>query len=147
MIGRKPDDSGASLAPFLGALALIVIVVIGIGVVTLVRGDEDSPREAVVRAAIAHNDALQRLDFDAYRQSTCAESVGEENRVFDDQRASVTAKGARYVNDVHDIAIDGDAATATVVYYFESDKDNRIDTPSTFRNEDGTWRLCTLGPR
>ncbi len=147
MIGRKPDSSGTSAAPFLAALAIIVLAVIGIGVVTLFRGGDDSRREAVVRAAIAHNDALQRLDYTAFEASTCAAQQGSEATVLDDQRASVAARGPRYVDDVLGISVDGDRATATVVYHFENSEDDKIETPSEFVNEDGTWRLCTLGPR
>ncbi|OBF13045.1 lumazine-binding protein [Mycobacterium sp. ACS4331] len=146
-MGRKPDSSGTSAAPFLAALAIIVLAVIGIGVVTLFRGGEDSSRESVVRAAIAHNDALQRLDYAAFRATTCPEQQGTEATVLDEQRASVAARGARYVDDVLGISVDGDTATATVVYHFKNSEDDKIETKSEFVNTDGTWRLCTPGPR
>ena len=48
------------MAPFLGALAIIVLVVIGVWLVNLSRGDGLSEDERVGRAAVGQNDALQR---------------------------------------------------------------------------------------
>ncbi len=146
MIGRKPDADGASVAPFMAALAIIVLVVIGIGLMTFARGGDDDQREAVVRAAIANNDALQRLDYADFRANTCAQQAGAEAEVLNRQRESVAAKGPRYVDDVRNVEVDGDRATAIVVYYFDSAKDDKIETASSFVSEDGTWRVCTPGP-
>ncbi len=133
--------------PFIAALVIIVAVVIGIGVMTLRNRGGDSEREAVVRAALAQNDALQRLDYGGFRASTCATEAGVEADVIGAQKKSVTEKGARYVDNVTGVTVDGDKATATVQYHFDSDKDAKIDTATSFVREDGTWRVCTAGPR
>src|SRR6476469_9417898 len=103
--GSRPTPCGScgrarSALPFLAALAIIVLVVAGIGLMTLARRGEDSQREAVVRAALGQNDALQRLDYAAFRANTCAQQAGRETEVLDRQRSSVAQRGARYVDNV-----------------------------------------------
>ncbi|MBI3214590.1 MAG: lumazine-binding protein [Mycobacterium sp.] len=144
--GADDADDGASPLPFLGALAIILLVVIGIGAVTLSNRGEDNEREAVVRAALAQNDALQRLDYGAFRANTCAQQAGTEATVLGGQRDSTAAKGARYVDNVTAVSVDGDRATATVAYYFADSKDAKIDIATTFVREDGAWKVCTAGP-
>lgn len=148
MTDQKPDSDGASVTPFLAALAIIVLVVLVIGVMSWVNSDEDALHEGVVRAALGQNDALQRLDYDDFRTYTCAQQAGTEAEVLARQRASVAAKGARYVGNVLEVKVvggnvDGDTATANVVYYFDNDKDAMIDTPTEFVLEDGSWRVCS----
>lgn len=144
MSGDKSDN--ATPWPFLGALAIIVLVVIGIGVLRLINRDAANEHEAVVRAALGQNDALQRLDYRDFRANTCAQQAGAEAEVLARQRDSVAQKGARYVNNVTGVTIDGDRATANVSYYFAGDKDTKIDTVTTFVREDGGWRVCSPGP-
>ena len=139
-------DDGATPWPFIGALAIIVLGVLGIGVMTWANRGADDEREAVVRAALGQNDALQRLDYGGFRANTCAQQVGVEAEVLARQRGSVAAKGARYVDNVTGVSIDGDRATANVSYYFAADKDAKIDTVATFAREDGGWRICSPGP-
>ena len=52
-------DSGATPWPFIGALTIILLVLLGIGGITLANRGKDSEKEAVVRAAIGQNDAQQ----------------------------------------------------------------------------------------
>jgi hypothetical protein len=145
--GTEQDGAdGASPAPFLAALVIIVLVVIGIGLVSFFNRGDDGEREAVVRAALAQNDALQRLDYPDFRASTCAQEAGSEAEVLARQRDSSASKGARYVDDVAGIAIDGQQAKATVVYYFAGDKDAKIENATTFVLQDGSWRVCSPGP-
>ena len=106
----------------------------------------DTEREAVVRAAVGQNDALQRLDYADFRANTCAQQAGVEAEVLARQRNSVAAKGARYVDNVTGVSIDGDRATANVSYYFAVDKDDKVDTVTDFVREDGAWRVCSPGP-
>lgn len=148
VIGRRTGDDadGATPGPFLAALVLILLVLIGIGIITFMNRGADSEHEAVVRAAIAQNDALQRLDYSDFRANTCAALAGTEAEVIARQRNSVAEKGPRYVGNVTAVAVDGDTATAHVNYYFDIDKDAKIDTPVRFVREDGTWRACTAGP-
>ena len=140
------DDSSTTAStpwPIFAALAIIVLVLLGIGGITLANRGGDRQEEAVVRAAIGQNDALQRLDYPAYRANTCLRLVGTEADVLDRQRDSVADKGARYVENVTKVAIEGDTATATVSYYFAKDRDDKVDTATTFVREDGTWRVCS----
>jgi hypothetical protein len=147
VVAVSDDRSDAATpGPFLGALVIIVLVVIGIGVLRLINREADDEREAVVRAALGQNDALQRLDYADFRANTCAQQAGAEATVLARQRDSVAQKGARYVNNVTGVTIEGDRATANVSYYFAGDKDTKIDTVTTFLREDGEWRVCSPGP-
>lgn len=143
------DDIGTSVSPlpFLGALAIVVLVVIGIGAVTISRRGADNEREAVVRAVLAQNDALQRLDYPGYRANTCSALSGAEADVLARQRDSSAAKGARYVDNVAGVSVGGDSATASVTYSFGRSRDATIDTAMTFAREDGVWRVCSPGPQ
>lgn len=143
---RGSGGDARSALPFLAALAIIVLVVAGIGLMTLARRGEDSQREAVVRAALGQNDALQRVDYAAFRANTCAQQAGKETEVLDRQRSSAAQRGARYVDNVTGVTIDGAKATANVVYYFGNTKDTKIDSTTTFVREDGAWRVCSPAP-
>jgi hypothetical protein len=140
------DDDGATPWPFFGALTIAVLVVGGIGAMAWANRGTDNEREAVVRAALGQNDALQRLDYGDFRARTCARQAGTEADVVARQRNSVAAKGARYVDNVTGVSIDGDRATANVSYYFANDKDAKVDTVTDFVREDGAWRVCSAGP-
>jgi hypothetical protein len=146
VVAGDNGDTAASPLPFLGALVIVVLVVIGIGMVTMLHHDADDEREAVVRAALAQNDALQRLDYPDYRANTCAAQSGPEGDVIARQRDSSAAKGARYVDNVTGVSIAGDRATAGVTYSFGRSRDAKIDTATTFAREDGVWRVCSPGP-
>lgn len=148
MSNHEAGDStdGATPWPILIALAIAVLVLIGIGLTTLLNRGVDDDREAVVRAALGQNDALQRLDYADFRANTCAAEAGSEADVLDRQRNSVAAKGNRYVNNVTAVSVDGDRATANVSYFFAGARDATIDTATTFVREDGSWRVCSAGP-
>ena len=51
------------MAPFLAALAIIVIVVIAIWLFNLFESDRTPDDQLVGRAAVGQNDALQRSNF------------------------------------------------------------------------------------
>ena len=51
------------MAPFLGALAIIVVVVIAIWLFSVFETDRTPEDQRVGRAAVGQNDALQREDF------------------------------------------------------------------------------------
>ena len=143
-----PEDNPSTLMPMLTALAIALVVLIGFFSLRLFGGDDTPPDEAAVgRAVVGQNDALQRGNYADFRTFTCLSQQGIESQVLVDQRQSVAAKGARYVEDVKDIAVTGDRATATVVYHFEKAKDDKLSTPMTFVREDGTWKVCAPGPK
>ena len=62
------------------------------------------------------------------------------------QRDSAAKRGARFVDDVTDIKIDGDRATATVTYHFDKAPDAKTPVPMAFLREDGAWKVCSTGP-
>ncbi|MBU8830270.1 Rv0361 family membrane protein [Mycolicibacterium goodii] len=129
--------------PFMAALVLIVLVVIGVFLVNAFSGDGLSEEERVGRAAVGQNDAMQREDYSAFVGYTCAAQRGAEADFLARQRDSVQKQGARYVDDVTGVRIDGDRATATVVYHFEKEPDNKINVETVFVREDGEWRVCS----
>ena len=143
----EPADSRPSLLPILTALAVVAVVLIAIGLLRTVRGDDTSDEGGVGIAAVGQNDALQRGDYPDVRTYTCVGEQGTEAAVLADQRQSAAARGARFVDDVTGIVVTGDRATATVVYHFERSPDAKISSTMTFLREDGQWKVCSPGPR
>ncbi len=132
------------IAVALGVVALALAVIWGL---RIFRGNELPVEAAVGRAVVAQNDALQRENYADFRGFTCVAQQGTESQVIDDQRQSKYAKGNRFVDDVKDLAFNGDRATATVVYHFEKTPDAKITTPMTFVRENDAWTVCSPGPR
>lgn len=150
MIGRRgesDDGTGASSAPILAALAIAVLLLVGIGVAALIRGANETDEDRVMRAVIGQNDALQRKDFADFTDYTCAARAGTQADLLARQQDSAQAHGARFVDGMTGLSVDGDRATATVTYHFENDPDRRIDTAMTFAREDGQWKVCSDGPQ
>ena len=134
------------MAPFLGALAIIALVVIAI-VAFNVFGDNEPPADQQVgRAAVGQNDALQRQNYADFRTYTCRDQLGVEADVLARQRDSATKRGERFVDDVTDIKVDGDRATAKVTYHFDKAPDTKTGVGMTFVREDGAWKVCSTGP-
>lgn len=131
------------MVPFLGALAVIVLVVIVVVLLNVFGSDGRSDEQKVTLAAVGQNDALQRQNFDEFSGYTCAALRGFETDFIARQRDSVAKRGARYVDDVTEVKVDGDRATATVVYHFDNAPDAKVNTETTFVREDGQWRVCS----
>jgi len=135
-----------TMAPFLGALAIIVVVVIAIWLFSVFETDRTPEDQRVGRAAVGQNDALQREDFADFSAYTCEKSRGSQTDMVARQRDSANKRGARFVDDVNDVKIDGDHATATVTYHFDKAPDEKTPVPMTFVREDGAWKVCSTGP-
>jgi hypothetical protein len=143
------DDPAAdrpTIAPFLGALAIIVLVVIAIGLFNVFGSNDPPPDQQVGKAAVGQNDALQRQNYADFRTYTCRDRQGVEADVLARQRDSVAKHGERFVDDVTDVAIDGDHATAKVTYHFDKAPDAKTGVAMTFTREDGAWKVCSTGP-
>lgn len=141
------DSTGRSaIAPFLGALAIIVAVVIGIWLMNVFSGDDLTDAQQIARAASGQNDALQRESYQDFRAFTCAAQQSEESKVLDAQRDSVAERGNRYVDRVDAVVVDGDTATADITYYFDNDKEAKETVEMSFAREDGAWKVCSTGP-
>ena len=54
--------------------------------------------------------------------------------------------GERFVDDVTEVAVDGDRATAKVTYHFDKAPDTKTGVETTFVREDGAWKVCSPGP-
>lgn len=143
----EPEENRATLMPILTAVAIVGVALLGIFVLRLFSGDAMPDSDAVARAVVGQNDALQRDNFTDFRKFTCIAQQGVESQVLADQKQSVTAKGHRYVDDVKGIAVTGDRATATVVYHFEKSAGDKIDASMTVVRENGEWKVCSPGPR
>ena len=135
-----------SATPFLAALAIISIVVIAIALVNYFQTDELSPQQQIVRAAVAQNDALQKENYADFRANTCRSEQGTEAEVLADQRDSKEEQGKRLIDDVTDVVVNGDSATAKVTYQFDRTSDVKTDVKTTFVLEDGAWKVCTQEP-
>jgi hypothetical protein len=136
-----PDPDRPTIAPFLGALAIIVVVVIGI-IVFNAFGDDSSRPEDVGVAVVGQNDALQRVNYGDYRKYTCGAKQGNEADVVAAQRHSAATNGQRYVDDVTAIKIDGDRATAKVTYSFDKSRDTKTTSDVALVSEGGAWKVC-----
>lgn len=131
-----------TVAPLIGAFVIVVLVVIGIFLIDAFGGDELTPEQLVSRSVVGQNDALQREDFAAYGQYTCAAARGDETSVIAAQKESVEKNGDRYVDGVADVRVDGDRATASVTYSFENSRDDKKTSDVPLVNEDGGWKVC-----
>ena len=145
MTNERAND-GSSPMPILIALGVVAVVLIGLGISWLVRGDGLSEDQRVGRAAVGQNDALQRESYPDFRKFTCAAQQGAEAEVIARQQQSKSEHGARFVDDVTGVKIEGERATATVVYHFERTADKRIESPMTFVRDGGDWKVCSPGP-
>jgi hypothetical protein len=141
----EPADR-PTMGPFLGALAIIVLVVIAIGLFNIFGGDDVPEDQRVGRAAVGQNDALQRQNYPDFRGYTCRAQQGNEAEMLARQRDSVQRRGARFVDDVAKVTLDGDRATATVTYHFDKAPDAKTGVDVTFVREDGAWKVCSTGP-
>ncbi|MCX6481176.1 MAG: lumazine-binding protein [Mycobacterium sp.] len=149
MTESEPAAAGdsSSAMPILIALGVVVIAVLAITGLRVLRGDEVRAEAGVDRAVVGQNDALQRQDYADFVGFTCVGQQSSAAAVLGEQRRSSAANGARIVDDVRDPVIDGDRATATVVYHFENSADDKITTEMTFARENGQWKVCSPGPR
>jgi hypothetical protein len=148
-VTEPEDDPGAdrpTMAPFLGALAIIVLVVIAIALVNIFGDHGARSDQQVSRALAGQNDALQRQDYADFRTYTCRDQQGIQADVLARQRDSVDKRGQRFVDDVTDVVIDGDRANANVTYHFAKAPDVKTGVPMTFVREDGAWKVCSTGP-
>jgi hypothetical protein len=130
------------MAPFLGALVIIVLVVIGILVLNPSGGDT-APDQDVSRAVVGQNDALQRKSYADFRDFTCRAKQTSEAEFLARQRDSVSKDGERYVDGVRDVRIDGDRAVASVTYHFDKTPERPFGSELTVVREDGTWKVCS----
>ncbi|AGB20862.1 hypothetical protein Mycsm_00409 [Mycobacterium sp. JS623] len=134
------------MAPFLGALAIIALVVIAIVLFNALGDNEPPADQQIGRAAVGQNDALQRQNYADFRTYTCRDQQGVEADVLARQRDSVAKRGERFVDDVTDIKVDGHRATAKVTYHFGKAPDAKTGVAMTFVREDGAWKVCSTGP-
>jgi hypothetical protein len=142
----QDDADRPTMAPFLGALAIIVLVVIAIWLFNVFGTDDVPADQQVGKAAVGQNDALQRQHYADFRTYTCRDQQGVEADVLARQRDSVAKRGERFVDDVTDIVITGDRATAKVTYHFGKAPDTKTGVAMTFTREDGAWKVCSTGP-
>lgn len=139
----EPEPDRPTAAPFLGALAIFALVVIGIILFNVFGTQHTTPGDQVAQAAVGQNDALQRQDYAKFRDFTCRADQGTQASFLASQRDSVAKNGERYVDDVPAIQIDGDAATATVVFHFANTAEQTFSSDLTFVREDGAWKVCS----
>jgi hypothetical protein len=144
-VPEYPPDR-PTMAPFLGALALIVLVVIGIVLLNPSDGGDAAPDQDVSRAVVGQNDALQRKNYADFRDYTCRAEQASEADFLARQRDSVAKNGERYVDGVRDVRIEGDRATAAVTYHFDKTPDRPSKSELTVVREDGTWKVCSSAP-
>ncbi len=138
----EPEPDRPTMAPFLGAFAVIAIVVMGIVAFNVFGSDTTTPGDQVAQAAVGQNDAMQRQNYGKFTTFTCRAAQGAEADFLAAQRDSVAKNGERYLDDVTGISVDGDHASATVTYHFAKTSGTKTPVPVTFVREDGAWKVC-----
>jgi hypothetical protein len=138
-----PGPERRTVAPFLGALAIFLLVVIAIVLFNVFGSQKTTPGDQVAQAAVGQNDALQRQDFGKFRTFTCRADQGTEAVFLAAQRDSVAKHGERYLDDVPSIRVDDGRATATVVFHYADTAEQKFDSDLTFVQEDGSWKVCS----
>lgn len=142
--GSGREDRPTAL-PFLAALVVIVIVVIGIWAVNFFEGDEPTDEQLIGRAAVAQNDAIQRRDYAAFQAYTCRDEWGSEPEFVAAQEESSQQRGDRFIDGLTAVTVDGDRATGSVTYHFDRTPDTKTPVETTFVREDGAWKVCSAG--
>jgi hypothetical protein len=135
-----------TVAPFLGALVIIVAAVIAVWLFNVFDDDGPTADQLVGRAVAGQNDALQRADYAAFRTFTCAAQQSDEARVLSAQRDSVAKHGQRVVDSIGTVTVTGDRATAEVTYYFDKNREAKQTTQTALVREGGAWKVCSTGP-
>jgi hypothetical protein len=130
------------MAPFLGALAIILLVVIGIVLFNVFGGSDTTPDQQLRGAVVGQNDALQRQDYPDFRTFTCRANQRNEADVLAGQRDSIAKSGERYVDEVSDLRIAGDRATVKVTYHFAKTPNATSSAEVTLVRQDGAWKVC-----
>ena len=143
----EPDPDPPTIAPFLGALALVVLIVIGIVLFNVFGNDDPTPEQSVRLAIVGQNDATQRQSYQDFRTYTCRGDQGNESEFLARQRDSAAKNGARSVAEVFNVRIDGDRATADVTYSFERTVDTTSGSELNVKREDGAWKVCESGAK
>ena len=143
MTEPEPAADRPTIAPFLGGLAVFLLVVIGIVLFNVFGSQHTTPGDQVAQAAVAQNDAMQRQDYGAFRNYTCRAQQGAETDFLARQRDSVAKHGERYLDDVTAIRVDGDSASATVTYHFDKTAQTKTPAELGFVREDGSWKVCS----
>jgi hypothetical protein len=92
------------------------------------------------------NDALQRGDYADFRGFTCGPQAGTEEKITARQRDSVAKRGQRFVDGVSNVKVDGDRATGSVTYHFDSAPDAKQTVEMSFVRDGGAWKVCSTGP-
>ncbi len=145
MTGSESSDWPAdkpTMAPFLGALAIIVLVVIAIVAFNVFGGSEETTDQQLRAAVVGQNDALQRRDYADFQGFTCRAKQRTEADVLAGQDGSVEKSGERYVDVVSDLRVTGDQATVKVTYHFAKNPDAKSSAEVALVREDGAWKVC-----
>jgi hypothetical protein len=131
-----------TMAPFLGALAIILLVLIGIVAFSVFGGSDQTPDQQLRAAVVGQNDALQRRDYADFQRFTCRARQRDQADVLAGQHDSVSKNGERYVDAVSDLRIAGDQATVEVTYHFAKNPDATSNAEVALVREDGAWKVC-----
>lgn len=135
--------------PFLVALAVVVIAVVGILSSNLLRPATDRASDpAQVQMVI--NDAYtarNSLDYGAYRSATCAREVNAptfptEQTFVADNTTSREANGHIVIPEITDITVTGDTATATAHWHYDKHPEQKQTDKVALVRENGDWKVC-----
>ncbi|MGL4305610.1 MAG: hypothetical protein ACRCSF_05595 [Mycobacteriaceae bacterium] len=148
-------DHTATVWPFVAA-ATIFIVIIGVVVLSNIWGSQPTltDEQQITRAVVGQNDALQRSNYQDYTSYLCDELLASATLVDEasfvaKQSKSEEANGAHIIDEVTDMAIVGEAATANVKSHYAdqptNSAENVIVVSIKFVKEKDSWKVCTAG--
>ena len=133
--------------PFLVALGVIVVAVVGLGLSYLLRPAEERVTDST-RVQYAINDyytARNASDYTAYREHTCAADLASPSfiteQVFSEQNRDRRDNPIQI--DITDLTVDGDRAQAQVHWHLKNSSDQKHTVPTVVVRENGEWKVCT----
>lgn len=148
-VGADAAPSWRKVWPFLLALIVVVVAVVGILLSYLIRPAEKRASEpAQVQYAI--NDfytARNNLDYAEFRDHTCAADLNasdfpSEAEFTAENQKSLEANGRIVIPEISDVSVSGDRATATVHWQFDKKSDEKQTTNVVVLRENGNWKVC-----
>lgn len=146
LTGELDARDAPTKGPFLAALAVVVLVIGVILIVQWVRPFDGrvSDDDAIRMAVNDHYTALNALNYETLKMSTCAAKVPPLETFLETNRKLRDANGMRIIpaGKIADISINGDHATTNVTWHYEKNAAAVTTTPTTLIRQDERWKVC-----
>ncbi|MFT4199715.1 hypothetical protein [Gordonia sp. (in: high G+C Gram-positive bacteria)] len=132
-------------APIIAALVVIAILIIVILIAQWTHpfSSRLSPEDSVRVAINDQYTARNALNYESYQRITCAPKIEPREAFLAENQRSRDENGKIVIPQINDVVIDGDKATASVVWNFEKKPDAKTTTPTTLVRQDDGWKVCS----